>query len=104
MIQYDFKNKKEKILRILSDSISRMILSSIQTHEKSAIQISDEQNIELTKVYRKLRRMQLCDLVETSFHVSDDGKKSYYHKSKIEGMNVRYRKDTVNVELIPNQS
>mgnify|MGYP001608431348 CR=1 FL=1 len=94
--------EKEDILRIVSDQISRKIISSIQIMGKSASQISVEQNIELSKVYRRLRRMQRCSMLETSFQVTPDGKKSYYYKSKIEGMNVRYHQDMFVVEFTFN--
>lgn len=94
--------EKEDILRILSDQISRKIISSIQTTEKSANHISAEQNIELSKVYRRLHRLQKCGMLEISFQVTPDGKKSYYYKSKIEGMNIRYHQNTVEVEFTFN--
>lgn len=94
--------EKEDILRIISDQISRKIISSIQIIEKSASQISVEQNIELSKVYRRLRRMQRCGMLKISFQVTGDGKKSYYYKSKIEGMDIRYHQDMFAVEFTFN--
>ena len=78
---------------MLSDQVSRNILSSIQRTAKSAIQISTEQNIELSKVYRRLQHLRRCNMLEISFQVTTNGKKSYYYKSRIEGMNVSYHQD-----------
>lgn len=94
--------EKDDILKIISDHISRKIISSIQRVEKSASQISTEQNIELSMVYRRLRQMQRLDMLKISFQVTPDGKKSYYYKSKIEGMDVRYHQDIIEVEFTFN--
>ena len=101
-LKEDNTDEKENILRVLSDQTSRKILSSIRVNVKTASQISKEQNIELSKVYRRLQLLQKCDMLEITFQVTSDGKKSYYYKSKIEGMNVRYHLDNVEINLTYN--
>ena len=96
--------KHGDILRLICDQCSREIINSIQAEPKSAIQISNEINVEISTVYRRLHKLQKHHLIKTTFQITRDGKKSFYYQSKINSVIARYQQGKFNVSLDFNKT
>ena len=96
--------KHGDILRLICDQCSREIINAIQEKPKSAIQISNEINQEISTIYRRLHKLQKHHLVKTTFQITPDGKKSFYYKSKLNSIIARYQQGTFNVSLDFNKT
>ena len=103
MLQTDTSHLEGEILKLISDKNSRDIIESISIESKSAAEISTELGIELSATYRRLHKLEKCNLVKTSFRITPDGKKSYYYQSKIQGIDVNFTKGNFKVNLALNQ-
>lgn len=95
--------EQEDILKIISDQCSRGIIESIQTEPKTAVQISNELERELSAIYRRLHKFQKHNLLKITVQITHDGKKSYYYQSIINGVDCSYQKGSLNVNLSFNQ-
>ena len=95
-------DKQEEILRIMSDQCARKIINIIQKEPKSAIQISKELDAELSTVYRRLNKFQKHNLLDVTFHITPDGKKSFYYQCKINSINASYKHGKFEVNLAFN--
>ena len=91
--------QQEEIVRLLTDHCARKIIDSIQTQQKSAIQISNELNMELSTVYRRLQKFQKHQLLNTTFQITSDGKKSFYYQSKVHTVIAKYQHGEFHVNL-----
>ena len=96
--------KHGDILRLICDQCSREIINSIQVEPKSAIQISNEINQEISTIYRRLHKLQKYHLLKTTFQITPDGKKSFYYQSKINSIIARYQEGKFNVRLNFNKT
>ena len=96
------KERKDSILEILSDKYCRTILESTMHMPKSATEITAEANISLSTVYRRIQ--SLCDnqLVTTSGTITDEGKRLFLYKSKINGIQSIFKNGKTEVKLIIN--
>lgn len=103
MIQNNPYTEEENILKLISDQRSRKIMDSIQTEPKTAIQISRELDTELSSIYRRLQKFQKFNLLNVTFQITSNGKKSYYYQSKINGVNSSYQKGNFKLILSYNQ-
>ena len=92
-------DKQEEIIRLISDQCARKIINSIQTESKSAIQISNELDVELSTIYRRLQKFQKHNLVKTTFQITSDGKKSFFYQSKINAVIAKYQQGEFDVSL-----
>lgn len=72
----------DAIFKILGDKHSRKILESLTESPKSALDISRECRISPVLVYKKLKNLKKCDLVQVSTSVIVDGRKYSVYKSK----------------------
>ncbi len=79
-------------------------MDSIQTESKTAIQISSELGTELSAIYRRLQKFQKFNLLNVTFQITPDGKKSYYYQSKINGIDSSYHKGNFKLVLSFNQT
>ena len=91
--------KHGDILRLICDQCSREIINSIQAKPKSAIQISNETNTEISTIYRRLHKLQKHHLLKTTFQITPNGKKSFYYQSKINSIIASYQQGKFNVSL-----
>ncbi len=91
---------KDILLEILSDRYCRKILKSITYKPKSTIEIFEETGIPISTIYRRIQT--LCDskLLTISGTISEDGKKFFLYKSKVESINATFNNGKVDVEVI----
>ena len=75
--------KKQIILESISDKYCRQILKNTIEKPKSAMMISEEENICLSTVYRKLRILYDGKLLTISGTINEYGKKHFLYMSKI---------------------
>lgn len=94
--------RKQVILEILADNYCRLILHDTLDKSKSVMEISHEQKIPISTVYRRLQILSDAKLLTISGSINRDGKKYFLYKSKIRSIFVKCNLDTFNVELIPN--
>lgn len=98
----DVKVDDAHILKIITEPQSRKIMEAIQEEPKSVIQISEETGIIQSMIYRRLHKFEKHNLVKTTVKITDEGKKSFYYQSKINGVNVNYENGNFQVKIIFN--
>ncbi|AJW70702.1 transcriptional regulator [Nitrosopumilus adriaticus] len=94
--------RKEVFLEILSDKYCRLILESIMNSSKSAIEISREQKIPLSTVYRRIQQLHDSHMVRTSGVITEEGKRLFLYKSKIKEVNTRFYDGKITVDVVFN--
>ncbi|MFM8658662.1 MAG: hypothetical protein ACKOCQ_01830 [Candidatus Nitrosotenuis sp.] len=92
-IVIDEDEQKQKALQIFSDNYTRIILSSIMENPKSALQISEETQIPLTTIYRKVHHLLEENMIRISGHIAENGKKNFLYKSKLKSFHITFSKD-----------
>ncbi|MCE9652931.1 MAG: transcriptional repressor [Nitrosarchaeum sp.] len=78
-----YDERKEKFLFVLADKICRTIIASTIDRAKSAIEISNENNISVATVYRKLEILLNNKIITPSAIISKEGKKIFFYKAHI---------------------
>jgi hypothetical protein len=82
------------LLQELVDRISHAIILSTIDIPKTAQQISLENNLPLSSTYKKIRRLQVMNvLCIDKIHIDDSGKKVIFYKSKIKSMEFHLGKE-----------
>ena len=104
MLQRLFKieddSKKDSLLGILADRNCRIILDSITDQSKSVIEIAKDTGICASTVYRKILGLSDNKLLRIFGSFSDDGKKSFFYKSRVKSINIFFDISTMSVEII----
>ncbi len=96
--------RKEFFLEVLSDKYCRLILEAIMDAPKSVTEISTEQKIPLSTVYRRIQLLHDSKMVRTSGVITDDGKRLFLYKSKIMEVNTSFRDGKIDVDVIFNKN
>ena len=96
------EDQKDMYLECLSNESIRKILISITDVPKSVIEISNEQNIPLRTVYRKIQFLYDNKLLKISGAITESGKKFFLYKSKIRGISSNFIEDELIVSVIAN--
>jgi predicted transcriptional regulator len=94
--------KKDAILGAISDRYSRIILEATMNAPKTALEISKEQNVPISTVYRRLQALHDAKLLTISGSISDEGKRYFMYKSKIRQIETSFNGSTIDVSVIPN--
>jgi len=94
--------KKEAILGIVSDRYCRQILYSTIDRPKSVMEISYENKIPISTVYRRIQILHDNKLVGVSGLISSDGKKYFLYKSKVKAIMSSYNGNQIEIQVIPN--
>lgn len=92
-IVIDEDDQKQKALQVFSDTYTRIILSAIMENPKSALQISEETQIPLTTIYRKVHHLLEENMIRISGQIAENGKKNFLYKSKLKSFHVTFSKD-----------
>ena len=96
--------KKQIILESISDKHCRQILKNTLNKPKSAMMISDEENICLSTVYRKLRRLYDGKLLTISGSFNRDKKKYFLYMSKIKDVTIHCNLEEITIECVLNDT
>jgi Fe2+ or Zn2+ uptake regulation protein len=94
--------KKQMILEIISDSYCRRILCATTAKYCSVQTISEEENIPLSTVYRRLHRLINEKILSVSGTIADNGKKNFFYKSKIKRILIENEDGKLKIEIVPN--
>lgn len=94
--------KKDSLLEILSDKYSRAILMSTMYKPKSATEITFDEKIPMSTVYRRIQILHDNKLLATSGTITDEGKRQFLYKSKVKGIQSMFKDGQTEVELILN--
>jgi predicted transcriptional regulator len=94
--------KQDSLLEILSDKYCRAILMSTMYNPKSAIEITAEENIPMSTVYRRIQQLHDNKLLQTSGMITAEGKRLFLYKSKVKGIQSSFNAGKIEVELILN--
>jgi predicted transcriptional regulator len=91
--QLDKYDINQKIIKILADLESRTILFSIKQKAKLAEEISQENKIPMSTVYKKLERLENLALVKVDrIELSEYGHRVKYYKSRISEVEISIKK------------
>jgi len=93
---------KQTLLVALSDDSSRKILDAIIDVPKSILEISNDTQVPMRTVYRKIQLLHDSKLLKISGTITDSGKKYFLYKSKIHSITVSYQKNNLIVNMIKN--
>ena len=93
---------KQTLLSALSDDSSRNILDAIIDVPKSILEISNDTQVPMRTVYRKIQLLHDSKLLKISGTITDSGKKYFLYKSKIHSITVSYQKNNLIVNMIKN--
>ena len=96
--------RKQVILEILADKYCKQILHNTLEKPKSAMEISNEKNIPISTVYRRLQTLYDAKLLAISGSINQDGKKYFLYKSKIKSISLHCDLEVTSIEIIPNSS
>jgi DNA-binding transcriptional ArsR family regulator len=94
--------KKQIILESIADKYCRQILKNTVDKPKSAMMISDEENIPLSTVYRKLGRLYDGKLLTISGSFNRDKKKYFLYMSKIKDVTIHCNLEEITIECVLN--
>jgi len=94
--------RKEAILSIVSDKYSRQILYSTIDRPKSAVEISSENKIPISTVYRRIQILHDNKLVGVTGSISAEGKKSFLYKSKVKAIISSCNGNDIEIQVVPN--
>lgn len=93
---------KELLLTIMADKSCRKILEATMDSPKTAIDLSNNCEIPLGTVYRRLRLLTDKKITRISGTVRTDGKKVFLYQSRIQEMNSCFGNNGLTVEIIQN--
>ena len=96
------EQKNESLMELLGDKYSRIILGTVMTEPKSAVQICNETKIPISTTYRRLQSLYDNRLVRISGEISNEGKKYFLYKSKIKTISANFDGKSVQVRVVPS--
>ena len=96
--------KKQVILEVLADKYCKQILHTTLEKPKSAMEISSENKIPISTVYRRLQTLYDGKLVKISGSINEDGKKYFLYKSKVKSISMKCDLEETIIEIVPNLS
>ncbi|MGY5147342.1 MAG: hypothetical protein ACW9W4_05025 [Candidatus Nitrosopumilus sp. bin_7KS] len=85
-------NISNKILNELTNLESRHILFATMKSPKSIQEISKEQKIPLSSVYKRIESLKECSLIHENLDFAENGHVTRYYQSKIKDIEVSITK------------
>lgn len=82
----------QKILKELTNFESRHILFATIKHPKSIQDISQEEKIPLSSVYKRIMSLKECSLIHEKTDFSENGHVTRYYQSKIKDIEISISK------------
>ena len=96
--------RKQIILEILADKYCKQILHNTLEKPKSAIELSQEEKIPISTVYRRLQTLYDAKLLAISGSINEDGKKYFLYKSRVKSISIQCDLEVTTIEIVPNSS
>jgi len=96
------EQRKEAILNIISDKYCRQILYSTMDKPKSAMELSSEEKIPISTVYRRIQTLHDNKLVGVTGLISAEGKKYFLYKSKVKAITSSCNGSDIEIQVVPN--
>ena len=101
--QLDKYDINPKIIKSLADLESRTILFSIKHKAKFAEEISSENQIPISTVYKKLEKLEELSLLKIDkIELSEYGRRVKYYKSRISEVEISIKKFEPKLKLYRN--
>ena len=95
-------DRKEAILSIISDKYCRQILNSTMDKPKSVMELSSEEKIPISTVYRRIQTLHDNKLVGVTGSISAEGKKYFLYKSKVKSITSSCNGNEIEIQVVPN--
>ncbi len=95
---------KQMILQVIADKYCKNILRSTLNNPKSANQISSDEKIPISTVYRRVQTLFDSKLLILSGTINEDGKKHFLYKSRVKSISVKCDLEETIIEIEPNIS
>ena len=96
--------RKQMILQVIADKYCKNILRSTLNNPKSANQISSDEKIPISTVYRRIQTLFDSKLLIISGSINEDGKKRFLYKSRVKSISVKCDLEEAIIEIEPNIS
>lgn len=96
------EEKKVSIASVIADKYCGMILKLTIDLPKSAQEISQETEISISTVYRKLQQLSDLKMLKISGGINKDGKKYFFYQSKIKCVSAFFEDGNLEVTVTLN--
>lgn len=97
-------SRRDALLGVVSDRYCRAILESTMSEPKAAIEISQDTQIPISTVYRRLQLLFDNKLLAISGSITAEGKKHFLYKSKVKAISSQFNGGSLEVEIVPNET
>ena len=94
----------EEVLDTIGDQHARHVLAAVSEEPKSAKDLSEELDLSLPTVYRRLEILQEHDLVTDQTAVADDGNHYKVYESNFESTVIRLEDDEYQVRIYRSEN
>ncbi len=94
--------RKQIVLEVIADKYCKYILRNTLNKPKSAQEISHDEKIPISTVYRRLQTLFDARLLSISGSINEDGKKYFLYQSRVKSISVKYDLDEAIIEIEPN--
>ena len=93
---------KDIVVSSIADKYCRKILEHAVSRPKSAQELSQETEIPISTVYRKLRLLESTKMIRVSGDISKEGKKHFFYHSRVKDIFVFFKEGQIYVDVIRN--
>ena len=90
---------EEEVLALLDDEYARAILTATSAEPMSAQSLSERCDASVTTIYRRLDRLQDCDLIEEQLQPQPDGNHYKMFASRLESFSVSFEDGERRVDI-----
>jgi len=90
---------EEEVLELLDDEYARAILTATSAEPMSAHALSERCDASETTIYRRLDRLQDCNLIEEQLQPQPDGNHYRVFASRLESFSVRFEDGELHADL-----
>jgi DNA-binding HxlR family transcriptional regulator len=90
---------EEDVLELLDDDYARAILTATSAEPMSANTLSERCDASVTTIYRRLDRLQDCDLVEEQLQPQPDGNHYKVYASRLESFSVSFEDGEMRADI-----
>ncbi|MFB6201933.1 MAG: ArsR/SmtB family transcription factor [Halorhabdus sp.] len=95
----DEERSIEEILDTIGDEYARRVLAAISREPRSAKELSEECDLSLPTVYRRIEMLDEYDLIKDQTLVADDGNHYKVYKSNFESTVITLEDDEYKVRI-----